>query len=441
MFQLHDKTRRRICVALFMGLCVFPTVVIGAWCVSRQLPVYTAAEALRLETQLGLDVNLAEFSHPTPGVALYRGLELVDPESGRTVARCRMLEATWGETSDSQGNPQPVLILTASQPEIEGESFDQLSRLVDRLLRGNTTAADVSIRFSAAEVTFRADADSQTLTEVTGGLEPSPGGTEAEVTFRLAGVEMPEPARIRVVRNRQSWPPQTGFELFTGAAEIPCGTLAIGLPLLEPLGSRSRFRGYVWATLSDGGWEGQVTGQLLDVPLGNIISERFPHKLSGEANIDIQSAKFAAGRLQKATGKLSAGPGIISRSLIEAAVERLNLTAGVDTRTLRDLVSYEKLSVAFEIDASGLRLAGNCQPPGTILVDQYRPLLGNPTTGPQPVVALLQTLVPANEVQVPATDVTDWLMRRLPVPAIELPEGATAPPPTARLRLGGTEKR
>ena len=154
MFQLHDKTRRRICVALFMGLCVFPTVVIGAWCVSRQLPGYTAAEALRLESQLGLDVNLAQFSHPTPGVALYRGLELVDPESGRTVARCRMLEATWGETSDSQGNSQPVLILTASQPEIEGESFDQLSRLVDRLLRGNTTAADVSIRFSAAEVTF-----------------------------------------------------------------------------------------------------------------------------------------------------------------------------------------------------------------------------------------------------------------------------------------------
>jgi len=441
MFQLHDKTRRLICVALFIGLCVFPTVIVGAWCVARQLPGRVEAEASRLESLLGLNVMLDDFSNPTPGVSLYRGVELSDPESGRTVARCRTLEASWVEGPDQQGGSRPVLILSASQPEIEGDSFEQISRLVDRLLRGNTTAADLSVRFSAAEATFRADADSQTLTEVEGGIEPSPGGTQAEVAFRLAGVEMSEPARIRVARNRQSNPPRTGFELYTADAEFHCGTLSIGIPMLEPLGSRSRFRGYIWASMTDSGWEGQVTGRLLDVPLGSLVSDHFPHKLSGESEINIQAARFSQGRLREATGNISAGPGIVSRSLIQAAVERLTLTAGVDTAKLRDLISYQQLSADFQIDVSGLRLAGRCQPSGAILVDRQRPLLGSSSSGPQPVVSLLRTLVPANEVQVPATEKTDWLMRHLPVPPIELPEGSSTPPPTARLRLGETIER
>jgi len=441
MFRLHDKTRRHICMALFVGLCVVPTAIIAVWCISRQLPGHTRAEAARLQSQLGLCVTLDKFSNLRPGVVLYRGIELADPESGRTVARCRVLEVAWEQTTDEQGRPKAVLMLTASQPEIEGAGFEQIRRLLDRLLRGNTTASDVDVRFSAGELTFSAGANSQTLTEVEGGVESSPGGTQAEISFRLAGVEMPEVARIRVARNRQTWPPQTGFELYTGGAEIPCGTLAIGMPLLEPLGPGSRFRGYVWASQTAGGWEGQLTGQLIDVPLGNLISDHFPHKLSGNAKIDIRSARFAAGRLQQASGAISAGPGVVSRSLIEALVERLKLTPAVETGTLRELVSYEQLAAAFEIDTSGLKLAGRCRSPGAILVDRYRPLLLNPASQPQPVVALLQTLVPANEVQVPATDQTDWLMRHLPVPPAVLREGGARQLPTARLRLGRPEKR
>ena len=126
--------------------------------------------------------------------------------------------------------------------------------------------------------------------------------------------------------------------------------------------------------------------------------------------------------------------------MIVAAAERLKLTPGADTARLRDLVSYEELSADFEIDASGLSLAGRCSTPGAIMVDRSGTLLGNPASQPQPVVALLRTLVPANEVQVPATDQTDRLMRLLPVPPIELPEGE-ATPPTARLRIGEVDRQ
>jgi hypothetical protein len=57
-------------------------------------------------------------------------------------------------------------------------------------------------------------------------------------------------------------------------------------------------------------------------------------------------------------------------------------------------------------------------------------LTSEPVVRPQPVVALLQMLVPASDVQVPATRQTDWLMQHLPVPPMMATRDAkTAGPP------------
>ena len=99
--------------------------------------------------------------------------------------------------------------------------------------------------------------NAQTLTEVRGAIESLPGGTRAQLQFRLAGIKMSDPAKICIVRDRQSSPPASGFELYTGGGdelctdggEIPCSLLAMGLAELKPLGGRSRFHGYIWGEL------------------------------------------------------------------------------------------------------------------------------------------------------------------------------------------------
>ena len=439
MFRLHDRTRRRICVAGFFLLCILPTVLVAGWCVAWHLPGHVSAEARRLTRQLGLDVTLEGLRHLRPGVVLYEGLELADPETGRSVLRCRLLEARRTKTADQQGQPQTSLVLIASQPEIDSAGLDRLGRMLQR----QTGRPEVDVRLAAAEATLLADENSQTLTDLQGGVESLPDGTQAQVSFRLAGIEMLEPIRIRIARNRQTMPPTTAFELDTGGGAVPCSVLAAGLPILEPLGSRSRFRGYIWANQTSddrtsGRWNGEVTGQLLDVDLGNLVTDRFPHKLSGTGQVTIQSARFRRGRLEDASGTLAAGPGVISRSLMDAAVGRLYLIQGDEPQASGELVPYEQLALAFAIDSQGLRLQGRCSAGGTdaILVDRRSRLLGAPLLQPQPVVALLQALVPASEVQVPATRQTDWLMRHLPVPQVirpEIPEGTL---PTARVRLG-----
>ena len=461
MFRLHDNTRRRICRAVFLLLCVVPTTGVSVWCARRHLPRVVTAEAERLERELGLDVSLAGLRYLRPGRVLYEGLELADPETGRPLLRCRALEADWQQSTDREGRPRASLVLIASQPEIEATAADRLAELLDRMLRRPTILRTVpggsqtDVRLAAGQLTLRAAGGSQTLSELQGSIESLAGGTRAEASFRLAGIDTPQPIRIRVVRNRQITPPATGFELDTGGGAVPCGLLAVGLPLLERLGPRSRLRGYIWANQTgDGqtsaaqtsaGWEGEFAGQVYDVDLDDLVSGHFPHKLGGTVQVTVQSARFRRQRLEEAAGTLVAGPGVISRSLIDAAVERLGLQRGGEPQTPGELVPYEQLAVGFLIDARGLQLQGGCSPSGhrsgalvagAILVDRQGRLLGEPVVQPQPVVALVRTLVPASQHQVPATRQTDWLIGHLPVPQVVPPAGARPELPQARLRLG-----
>ena len=286
--------------------------------------------------------------------------------------------------------------------------------------------------------------NSQTLTEVQGAIEDLPGGTQAQLHFRLAGADTPEPARIRVVRNRQVSPPASGFELYTGGGELPCNVLAMGLDELKPLGPRCRFRGYIWANETPDGWQGEVTGQLAELDLGGLVSDHFPHKLAGSGEATIQSARFRRGRLEEGSAIVVAGPGTIDRSLLAAAVDRLGLVDGAEPLPAGELVPYQQLAFSATLDAQGLRLYGRCAAaePGTILSDGRHQLLGeSPQQQPAPVVALVRTLVPQSAVQVPASRQTDWLLQHLPVPEVMPVPGAEAVPPHARVRLHDTWQR
>jgi len=437
MFQLHDKTRRRIGLAAFVLAGVLPLLLVGGWCLNRHLPGCAQAEADALGRQLGLVVKLEAVRHLRPGVVLYDGIELADPETGQTIFRSRCLEVAWRQQADGQGKLRPTLSVIASQPEVETAAIDLVWRWMQRLLESSPGRCDANVQLSADAVTLRADDRSQTMTDVAGLMETLPGRTSVQLDFRLVGADTPEPAGIRIVRNREASPPESRFELSTGDGELPCSVLALAIGELKPLGPRCRFRGQVWANETPDGWEGEVAGQLVELDLGSLITDHFPHRLSGIGKATIQSAHFRRGRLEECSGILAAERGTIGRSLLAAAVDRLGLVAGAAPLPPDERIAYQELAMSVVFDANGLRLRGLCTTaePGTILSDGRKRLLGEPSRGPQPMAALVQTLVPQSTVQVPASRQTDWLLRHLPVPDVLPPPGAEAVPPTARLHL------
>ncbi len=153
----------------------------------------------------------------------------------------------------------------------------------------------------------------------------------------------------------------------------------------------------------------------MDLDLGSLVSDHFPHKLSGVGEATIQSAHFRCGRLEDGSATLVVGPGTIERSLVAATVERLGLVP-TDAAADMGLLPYDRLALSATLDQAGLHLSGRCDTQGTVLSYRGTRLLGESAHPVVPVVALVQTLVPHVELQVPASRQTDWLLRHLPLP-------------------------
>ena len=228
-----------------------------------------------------------------------------------------------------------------------------------------------------------------------------------------------------------SAPPATGFELDTGGAPLPCPVLAAGLSGVEQLGERSRFCGYFWANETPDGWAGEIKGRVSDVDLESLVGDRFAHRLSGPAQLSLDSVRFRQGRIETAEGEIAAGPGTVSRSLIEAAVQRLEMATALEASPSPSAVRYEQLSARFRLTSRGLQIAGGLQAGDVrvVMVDRQSVLLTEPAQA-QPIAALVQALAPGGGIQVPANRQADWLMRRLPLPEAPARAASSSEPPT-----------
>ena len=423
MFQLHDGTRRSITLAAFFVLALLPTVVVLAYGVAWRLPQHTQAEAERLSDRMGMKVSLRAIRHLRPGLVRYEGLELLNPETGRSVLRCGTLQAGWEAIVDGQGHQQSALVLSATDPEFDTAQVDQLWRLADRLFLGRADGP-LEVRLTCGDLQLRQGENRQTLGQPELTVTTDSVGTQAELRFRLPGGDSPAPVRFRVARDRRTQPPLTRFDLDTGAAAIPCWLLAMGLPSFDGLGAESRFSGALWAALPPQGWEGGLQGRFHRLDLDRLVSDRFPHKLSGPAEVTIRQAEFHQGRLAKLDGSINAGPGVVSRSLIDDSAQFLRLAAATDPGMVVPELPYQQLAASFQLDRRGLQIHGLCPPDGSrvILTGPYRWIVGEPEVQPQPLAGLLQTLIPVQHIRVPAG--ADWLFERLPMSDAPLRESS-----------------
>jgi hypothetical protein len=422
---MHDRTRRMLCRAGFLAVCLLPTLGVIAWSNSRTSATHSEACAADLSRDLSLRVSLSGVSYPQPGNTLYEGVEIADPETAVSLARLRFLNVGAGEN---------LFTLIASQSEVDALQLGRLWEAVEQRLR-QSLGPQPTVRLVAREATLHWPVGSQTLTDVLGELatKPESGGERtATLSFRLAGKDSAEPIRVRYARTLKQSRPMRRIELNSATAEIPCSLLVIPLGIQNRLGERARFRGSMSAVETPDGWNGELTGEFKDVDLQAVISEQFPHQLSGAADVAIQHARFEHGRLIEARGTIVARPGVISQSLLQAAAQNLQLK-GTATDLDRAIKPYDQLAISFTLDSSGLSLGGLCEgSKGTIVRRGETALLAESGAAPRSIAALLRTLVPMSELQVPATRESNWLIDHLPVPSVMPPVGER---PRAKLQL------
>ncbi len=415
---MHESTRRQLCRIAFLLVCLLPTAGVVVWVGVTRSSIYQRVRLARwqseLSTQWGLSVSLQAVSEPRRGVTLLDGIDVSDPETGAAIATIRQIEI-------GQHRGQRVII--AAQPEVQGDQIDRLwSAFHERILRSQWAGGSI-VSVHVGELTIHRDdrGRSTTLTDVRSRIEGTAEGPQVSFEFRDVALQMVEPARVRVTRQRASAAPVTRWELDTRGTPLPCTLLADHLTALQWLGSDATFQGSLQIAQHPKGWQGELAGRFRSVDLDQLVSQRYDHRLTGEAQVLLRRARFHDGKLTDAAGDIFSPGGVVSRSLLAQADHSLGLVADSRVHDLQAdmLWRYRALRFGFEITPEGLQIVGHCDHPsdGVVMMDQYGPLLTDQPDGIIEVTALVQTLATPGGHQVPATAEAYRLLHVLPIPS------------------------
>jgi hypothetical protein len=413
MFSLHETSKRMICRAAFVVLCLGPTVaVLGSAALVRHSS-FTRRHERAISAQLGLAARISRASTPRPGITLYEGLELADPETLQPLARLPFVEVEGNEAARVVRLPHPGVL--------NGARLDRLWRLARQSLA--LQSPNTILRLAAQNLTIHLPAGDQSVTDVNAEVNSAEAEARLTASFRHVSSDpaTSQAAVLTLVCPRPSPHAASAIEFSTGSDFLPCAMAAGVWPAITNLGSASEFHGRISGFIEDNTWRMRTMGELKRIDLGLLVSSRFPHQLSGEAQLSLDHLILENGRLASAAGTLSAGPGRIGSALIAAAQQHLRFAPGenLPEQQASDL-GYAKLKAAFAINSQGLMVRGEVPGnAGALLVGQRQAeLLREPTVLVQPAVNLVRALVPQSEVQVPATRETSALVNALPVPSI-----------------------
>ena len=415
MFSLHETTRRHLCRWGFVALCLLPTCAVLGGAYWLHSDDYRRRHEAALAERFGLPVTLARVTHPTPTTTRYERVELLDPETRGLLARAEVALA------EERGQ---LLTLQLTQAEISSVFVERLRQWTDDRLRGGAPGATRTVRIEPCDLLMHYPDKSQLrLVELAGQIDLAAAQSVAKLTCRLERSEAAEPLTMRMWRDRSVKPARSGFELATGGA-VPCSMFAPLLPAIPRLGKHAQIDGSLWAVAAPGGWEGALEGPatITQVDLDALVTDQFPHKLSGTAQVVLQAARFSRDRLQQATGSLSAGPGFISYTLLDAAAAE-GLALGVaKAKKPGHSLSFEELAIDFSIDSRGLSLEGQCHgvPAGTLLSMRYpdreQPVqVAASPAERQSVAALVRALSTRSDALLPASAEAQSLARLLPL--------------------------
>jgi hypothetical protein len=427
---MHQRARILLCRMGFVLLCVLPTTVVAGWIVSRGAGGYSAAQKAEwqreLTSRLGLAVEIGEVSYPSPRVAHLRAVKLLAPETRKAVAEAALIEvaqAAEGWTVDAVGL------------SIEANELAALSRsLEERLLRGQTP---LRVRWLRRDVLLRGGEQGQTLAQTHGSLQSTADQSSLEVYFNLPGQTAgSEPIHLHATRNRKQREPTTEWRLDTGGTALPCSLAAAAAPALAGLGKGCEFRGKLRVVQSPQNASGELAGTLERVDLDTLVTEQFPHQLSGEATVTIDNANFQRSKLVEVRGVLQAQDGALSASLLAAAQEHLGLEAGLEFADSPPAaaIPFQNLAIGFHLSGQSLSLTE-----GVLIANSNGPVLIAPPDHASTGANLLRTLLPDSQYQVPATRQTDTLVRLMPLP--DVAPGSKSPPAHTPTRLAPAERQ
>jgi len=426
-FVLRESTQRRVCRIAFLLLCVLPTGLLVVYALWLKTPQHRRAQAAAWSRRTGAAIDVGHLLYPRPGATRLHRVSLQHPHWRQPLARLREVEIT--------RNGDDVTVRVA-QPEIAAAQLDELWRQCQRQLLNEAFPPPGSLRLIAKDITLTGDnGDACTLALLEIVFRAAGEKRSIEARYKLAAEPQASPAEVLLVHSDGRF---SQLRWRTHDAELSLSPWAAQLPWLKQLGDDCRFQGELHIERTTDGLRGELSGRFTHVDLDRLVSGNFPHKLSGEATVVIDSARLEGDRIVELHGSLTAGPGVIGRSLLEAATREWNLASADEEpgEASAALLRYEAIAFNFAVGQTGLSLDGACGDGGNgILTTADGGRWQTAAEAEHDPGSLIRVLSKRAGANVPATASTRRLIRWWPLAAEEAGQ-ETNKPPRGHLRSG-----
>ena len=322
MFPLSRPFRQGLATIALVAATVLPTVLVAtyAWRINR--PGHIRDVEIVLGRRLGLQVTLDAVRYPRPGEVVYRGLVLRQEEPrGKGLVEI----ARAGEVRLIRGDRE--LTIHADGLALRGESpklaMDQVGALLQR--SGELAFDHVSLTAPTCKLDLGAGLEFA-VQDLAGAFSVDQTRPTLRMAYRLVEPGLKTRCELTLSRDRAVEPVSTSLVFKTLEGLPPSARLLnVFFDATEWVGDRARVNGVLTLRQSGGRpWEGDFTGDLLDVDLGVLVGRRFPrHRLAGSARVEVEKARWGdrpglGPGWREVKGKLSSGPGAVGADLLAA---------------------------------------------------------------------------------------------------------------------------
>ncbi len=377
--MLSDNTKRLICRAAFLLLCIVPTLLTLRAIV---VPPSTADWALRLEQLLGMPAAINRVSTRTPQRTDFINVSIGsdDFDSRLTIDRVTM---------DNRIEARILTIGTvAGTVEALRGALRRIDEAVDRSIRTDRPLRILidNIVIHGNEGENSESSESCCLADVTILVETP--GDRCSVGFFTGSGSNDKPWLIeRTVDKRQ-----VCWRIEAGDSSLPGWFVDEFFPALQGAGANARFSANASLFYRREGWSGQVTDlRISNIDLEEVIWKGFGQPITGFASLHVQSATLVDGRLREMTGELAAEGGVAGARLLEACHQ----CAEMEIATLHGVknVEYRQLGLGFRLRNHEIVVGGTAGSAQCVMTATDGGMLLSARSGqPVPVTRVLSLL-------------------------------------------------
>ncbi len=345
MFALHETTQRRVCRVTFLLACVLPILATLAVVVYSNRPWQEADWQRTLDQSFHIRAQLDHYATPRPGVAEFTNLRLADLRTNHPLASVAKLR------SCHQDNR---LSLQAELIELEAEQLPALATtLATWLATDQIQPFELRVeRLTIVSKSFQA-LPLQGLTIRSDGVSPKRQQFLAKA-FDSEG----NAVQLKLVADRVA----LQCRLVAQQSALPCWLVGKLVPGLRNFGE-AMFTGQISAQSEDHGLHGKLSGNLAHVDLQTWFGERGPHRLEGQAQIQLRQFAWSDNGIKRIEGTMHAQQGAVNDSLLNGMSKLFGCNAGPAFQLFQEvtpesLLPFDQLAIQFRVDSNGIVLTG-----------------------------------------------------------------------------------